>query len=199
MEGDRCRWFVYLLKTIMSWYFDFSLKSTSSTCKDMHCPGHNSLNSLNQPSLIKSIVKQLITPLHKFTDIRKFSGLSLHEFTNIRKSSGFVHFQWKIKRSVWKMASSEEALPKFHERVGSLVQLSNDNRTAQRNHPAQEFNNGVVIGCEPLKEDQLFEVRIDKKVVTVFQHVKFYIVLVVMYMYNYFVTKQIQFHSQICL
>lgn len=63
------------------------------------------------------------------------------------------------------MATSEETLPKFHERVGSLVQLSNENRTAQRNHPAQEFNNGVVISAEPLREDKLFEVRIDKKVV----------------------------------
>ena len=92
------------------------------------------------------------------------------------------------------MASSDEALPKFHERVGSLVQLSNDNRTAQRNHPAQEFNNGVVIGCEPLKEDQLFEVRIDKKVVecdcvSACQFVVLHI---------YFVIKKIQFHSLIC-
>ncbi|CAG2230566.1 Neuralized-like protein 4 [Mytilus edulis] len=62
------------------------------------------------------------------------------------------------------MASSDEPLPKFHERVGSLVQLSNENRTAQRNHPAQEFNNGVAISRDPLKEDQLFEVKIDKKV-----------------------------------
>lgn len=46
----------HLLKTITSWNFDFSWNKTSSTCRDIHCPGHNSLNSLNQPSLIKSIV-----------------------------------------------------------------------------------------------------------------------------------------------
>ncbi|KAI0236390.1 Neuralized-like protein 4 [Lamellibrachia satsuma] len=48
--------------------------------------------------------------------------------------------------------------------VGSLVVLSNENRTAQRNHPTQEFNNGVVLGAEPLRDNQLFEVKIDKKV-----------------------------------
>ena len=56
------------------------------------------------------------------------------------------------------------ALPRFHNRTGSLVSLSNGNRTAQRNHPTQEFNNGVVLSSEPLKDDQLLEVKIDKKV-----------------------------------
>ncbi|KAK0040385.1 neuralized-like protein 4 [Biomphalaria pfeifferi] len=55
-------------------------------------------------------------------------------------------------------------LPTFHIRTGSLVGLSNNNRTAQRNHPTQEFNNGVVLSSEPLRDNQLFEVRIDKKV-----------------------------------
>ncbi len=52
----------------------------------------------------------------------------------------------------------------FHTRTGALVTLSNNNRTAQRNHPAQEFNNGVVLSAESLRDNQLFEVRIDKKV-----------------------------------
>lgn len=56
------------------------------------------------------------------------------------------------------------AITTFHRRTGSLVALSNDNKTAQRNHPAQEFNNGVVLGEEPLKDNQLFEVKIDRKV-----------------------------------
>lgn len=75
------------------------------------------------------------------------------------------------------MASSDEPLPKFHERVGSLVQLSNENMTAQRNHPAQEFNNGVAISRDPLKEDQLFEVKIDKKVVHVSACLIFFLTL----------------------
>lgn len=55
-------------------------------------------------------------------------------------------------------------MARFHSRTGALVALSNDNKTAQRNHPAQEFNNGVIISAEPLRDNQLFEVKIDKKV-----------------------------------
>ena len=58
------------------------------------------------------------------------------------------------------------ASPRFHNRTGSLVSLSNGNKTAQRNHPTQEFNNGVVLSSEPLRDDQLLEVKIDKKVQT---------------------------------
>uniref|UniRef100_K1RDC5 Neuralized-like protein 4 n=1 Tax=Magallana gigas TaxID=29159 RepID=K1RDC5_MAGGI len=53
---------------------------------------------------------------------------------------------------------------KFHNRVGTLVTLSNNNCTAQRNHPTQEFNNGVVMSAEPLQDNVPFEVRIDRKV-----------------------------------
>ena len=53
----------------------------------------------------------------------------------------------------------------FHGQAGSLVTLTNQNRTAHRNHPTQEFNNGVVLSAEVLKDNQLFEVRIDKKVI----------------------------------
>lgn len=44
--------------------------------------------------------------------------------------------------------------------------ISNGNRTAQRIHPHQEFNNGIVMSAQPLRDHQLFEVRIDKKVAT---------------------------------
>lgn len=53
---------------------------------------------------------------------------------------------------------------KFHNRTGSLVKLCNGNRTAKRNNPTQEFSNAVVLSSEPLRDSQLFEVRIDKKV-----------------------------------
>jgi len=52
----------------------------------------------------------------------------------------------------------------FHRRSGSMVTVSNSGRTAQRNHPAQEFNNGVVISAEPMRDNHLFEVKIDRKV-----------------------------------
>ncbi|KAL5014249.1 hypothetical protein ScPMuIL_008519 [Solemya velum] len=53
---------------------------------------------------------------------------------------------------------------RFHSRTGALVSLSNDNKTAQRNHPTQEFNNGVILSNEPLLDNVLFEVKFDKKV-----------------------------------
>ncbi|XP_064610379.1 neuralized-like protein 4 [Liolophura sinensis] len=53
---------------------------------------------------------------------------------------------------------------KFHGRTGTLVSLSNGNRTAQRNCPTQEFNNGVVLSSDALRDNQIFEVHIDKKV-----------------------------------
>lgn len=53
---------------------------------------------------------------------------------------------------------------KFHNVCGSLVSLSNSNRTATRNHPHQEFNNGLIMSSEPLRDNQLFEVRIDRKI-----------------------------------
>ena len=34
---------------------------------------------------------------------------------------------------------------RFHERRGSLIRLSNNNRTAERRRPYDEFNNGVVM------------------------------------------------------
>lgn len=53
--------FIYLLNTMTSWKFDFSWNSTSSTWRDMACPGHNSLISLNQPSRILSIPSLFLT------------------------------------------------------------------------------------------------------------------------------------------
>ena len=55
-------------------------------------------------------------------------------------------------------------LPTFHTRTGSLIALTNNNRTALRNHPTQEFNNGVVLSAKPLQDGQIFEVKIDRKV-----------------------------------
>jgi neuralized-like protein 4 len=51
---------------------------------------------------------------------------------------------------------------KFHRKCGERVTLTNGNRTAVRNFA--EFNYGLVLSAEPLAENQLFEVRIDKKV-----------------------------------
>ena len=52
----------------------------------------------------------------------------------------------------------------LHSRAGSHVIVTNGNKTAFRNHPAQEFNDGVVLSGEPLLDNDLFEVKIDKKI-----------------------------------
>lgn len=50
---------------------------------------------------------------------------------------------------------------RFHCRCGSLVKLSNGNRTGERRRPLDEFNNGVVMTHRPLRDNELFEIRID--------------------------------------
>lgn len=56
-------------------------------------------------------------------------------------------------------AAIREDRLKFHERVGSLVKLSNNARTAERRRPLDEFNNGVVMTHRPLRDNELFEVN----------------------------------------
>lgn len=51
----------------------------------------------------------------------------------------------------------------FHDRCGEKVTLLNGNRSAIREY--NEFNHGLVITAEPLVNDVLFEVKIDKKVI----------------------------------
>ncbi|CAG5929217.1 unnamed protein product [Menidia menidia] len=51
----------------------------------------------------------------------------------------------------------------LHPRSGKLIGLSNSNRTARRNQPVQEFNHGLVLSKEPLRDRDVFTVRIDKK------------------------------------
>ena len=51
---------------------------------------------------------------------------------------------------------------RFHERHGSLIKLLNNNRTAERKRPFDEFNNGVVMTHRPIKDNELFEIRLDR-------------------------------------
>ncbi|CAB3250156.1 unnamed protein product [Arctia plantaginis] len=51
---------------------------------------------------------------------------------------------------------------RFHRRCGDRVTLLNENLTAVRNFV--EFNHGLILSCEPLKDDVIFEVCIDRKV-----------------------------------
>ena len=52
----------------------------------------------------------------------------------------------------------------FHPRCGHCVSISNGNKTATRINPNQEFNRGLVFSFEPIKNNEIFEVKIDKKV-----------------------------------
>ncbi|XP_067005004.1 neuralized-like protein 4 [Anabrus simplex] len=60
--------------------------------------------------------------------------------------------------------SNQSERLQFHERCGSLVKLSCNNRTAERRRPLDEFNNGVVMTHRPLRDNELFEIRIDRLV-----------------------------------
>lgn len=60
--------------------------------------------------------------------------------------------------------SNESERLQFHERCGSLVKLSCNNRSAERRRPLDEFNNGVVMTHRPLRDNELFEIRIDRLV-----------------------------------
>ena len=52
----------------------------------------------------------------------------------------------------------------FHSNHGNLVQLSEDRLSAFRLRPSHEFNQGLVFSSLPLRNDEVFEVRIDRKV-----------------------------------
>ncbi|XP_049885757.1 neuralized-like protein 4 [Pectinophora gossypiella] len=53
---------------------------------------------------------------------------------------------------------------RFHPRCGILVKLSNNNKSAERARPVDDYNNGVVMTHRPLYDNELFEIRIDKLV-----------------------------------
>uniref|UniRef100_A0A671PEA5 Neuralized-like protein 4 n=1 Tax=Sinocyclocheilus anshuiensis TaxID=1608454 RepID=A0A671PEA5_9TELE len=70
----------------------------------------------------------------------------------------------KTKLAVVHRAARAKMAAELHSRSGKLIGLSNSNRTAQRNQPVQEFNHGLVLSREPLRDRDVFTVRIDKKV-----------------------------------
>lgn len=59
----------------------------------------------------------------------------------------------------------------FHTACGNRISLLNGNKTAKRN--LSEFNHGLVFSKEPLHDNSLFEVRIEKKVCAVLNKIKF--------------------------
>nr|XP_058972129.1 neuralized-like protein 4 [Pocillopora verrucosa] len=55
-------------------------------------------------------------------------------------------------------------MAEFHECHGTLVFLSNGNRSARRRSSAAEFNNGLIFSKSPMKDNERFEVRLDRKI-----------------------------------
>ncbi|XP_041987220.1 neuralized-like protein 4 [Aricia agestis] len=53
---------------------------------------------------------------------------------------------------------------RFHPRCGILVKLSQNNKSAERARPLDDYNNGVVMTHRPLYDNELFEIRIDRLV-----------------------------------
>ncbi|XP_013179010.1 PREDICTED: neuralized-like protein 4 [Papilio xuthus] len=51
---------------------------------------------------------------------------------------------------------------RFHPRCGVLVRLSHYNRTAERARPMDDYNDAVVMTSRPLRDDELFEIRIER-------------------------------------
>lgn len=73
------------------------------------------------------------------------------------------------------LAAIREDRLRFHERVGSLVKLSNNARTAERRRPLDEFNNGVVMTHRPLRDNELFEVSIFIKMCILYKTKKIFL------------------------
>jgi hypothetical protein len=61
-------------------------------------------------------------------------------------------------------SSGNNSKIRFHERHGTLIKLGNNSRTAERKRPLDEFNNGVVMTHRPLRDNELFEIRLDRLV-----------------------------------
>ena len=62
---------------------------------------------------------------------------------------------------------TDDEMATFHTSVDSHVVLSNERRTAQRIFEGEEFGeaDGIIFSAKPLRDDQLFEVQIDRKAV----------------------------------
>lgn len=59
-----------------------------------------------------------------------------------------------------------QSLQTFHQRYGRRITLSNGNRTATRS--VRDFSHALVFSAEPLIDDVLFEVVIEKEVKGIF-------------------------------
>ncbi|KAK9882477.1 hypothetical protein WA026_021818 [Henosepilachna vigintioctopunctata] len=90
-------------------------------------------------------------------------GGDLSELSLSSSNSLDIRMDMNISLSLPEESPRQDRL-RFHDRCGSLVKLSNGNRTAERRRPLDEFNNGVVMTHRALRDSELFEIRIDRLV-----------------------------------
>lgn len=92
-----------------------------------------------------------------------FVGMELSDVVNNAILSAYSGSILNISPDSGCSVTSNDALL-FHEKCGTLIKLSNNNKTAERRRPLDEFNNGVVMTNRPLRDNEMFEIRIDKLV-----------------------------------
>ncbi|CAH2003990.1 unnamed protein product [Acanthoscelides obtectus] len=90
-------------------------------------------------------------------------GGDLSELSMSSSNSLDIRMDMNVSLSLPEESARQDRL-RFHDRCGSLVKLSNGNRSAERRRPLDEFNNGVVMTHRPLRDNELFEIRIDRLV-----------------------------------
>ncbi|XP_050504188.1 neuralized-like protein 4 [Diabrotica virgifera virgifera] len=90
-------------------------------------------------------------------------GGDLSELSMSSSNSLDIRMDMNVSLSLPEEIPRQDRL-RFHDRCGSLVKLSNGNRSAERRRPLDEFNNGVVMTHRPLRDSELFEIRIDRLV-----------------------------------
>ncbi|KAG5890383.1 hypothetical protein JTB14_029747 [Gonioctena quinquepunctata] len=90
-------------------------------------------------------------------------GGDLSELSMSSSNSLDIRMDMNVSLSLPEEPGRQDRL-RFHDRCGSLVKLSNGSRSAERQRPLDEFNNGVVMTQRPLRDSELFEIRIDRLV-----------------------------------
>lgn len=117
------------------------------------------------PERQQGILQNIEIPMNVTT------GSSIREYEIILPSGLLITMPFAEGSDVLSSANTNPLLGaaqsdrlRFHARCGSLVKLSNGNRTGERRRPLDEFNNAVVMTNRPLKDNELFEIRIDKLV-----------------------------------
>lgn len=102
--------------------------------------------------------------LSKEPSLSKIEMLKVQNPLALNRNTIETNLEEESASAVSTPSSSLQDRLRFHHRCGSMVKLSNGQRTAERRRPLDEFNNGVVMTQRPLLPDELFEIRIDSLV-----------------------------------